>query len=201
MSKTHVSETRREVIVDSALRLILKKGYDGTTVDDVAAMAGVSKGLVSYHFTKKDALFRAVLERIVAKLESDLEAVHRRDLPAGERLRLYFRNLFDSEERTRHYYTVLVDFLAQAPREASVRSYTQTIYQTILRYVEMTIRDGVEAGEFRQVDVKLGAATVVALTEGFIFQWLYNPDGITLAQAHSVSDALLTEYLVTGAER
>jgi hypothetical protein len=39
----------------------------------------------------------------------------------------------------------------------------------------------------------------VALTEGFIFQWLYNPDGITLAQAHTVSDALLTEYLVTGA--
>lgn len=55
--------TKREVIVDSALRLILKNGYDGTTVDDVASMSGVSKGLVSYHFPKKDALFRAVLRR------------------------------------------------------------------------------------------------------------------------------------------
>lgn len=200
MTRVHVAESRREVIVDSALRLILKKGYDGTTVDDVAAAAGVSKGLVSYHFAKKDALFRAVLERIVAKLESDLSAVHRRDLPARERLRLYFRNLFESEERTRHYYTVLVDFLAQAPREASVRSYTQIIYQTILRYVEMTIGDGVAADEFRQVDVKLAAATVVALTEGFIFQWLYNPDGITLEQAYVVSDALLAEYLVAKAD-
>lgn len=197
MAKQGAAETKRDVIVECALRLILKKGYDGTTVDDVAALAGVSKGLVSYHFTKKEALFRAVLVKILAKLESDLEAVHRRDLPARERLRLYFKNLFESEERTSAYYTVLVDFLAQAPREPSVREYTQIIYQTILRYVEMTIRDGIGAGEFQPVDVKLAASAVVALTEGFVFQHLYNPDGINLAQAYQLSDTLLAEYLET----
>ncbi len=198
MARTRVVETKRELIIESALRLILRKGYDGTTVDDVAAAAGVSKGLVSYHFAKKDALFKAVLEKILAKLESDLEEMSRQDLPARERLRLNFRNLFENAERTRSYYTVLVDFLAQAPREALVRSYTQTIYQTILRSVEATIRDGIAAGEFRQVDPRMAASTVVALTEGFVFQWLYNPEGIDLGEAYEVSDQLLAEFLVIG---
>jgi AcrR family transcriptional regulator len=182
--------TKREVIVDSALRLILKNGYD------VATMSGVSKGLVSYHFPKKDALFRAVLEKILHRLEDDLRAVHEAELPARERLTLYYRNLFEHEERTRHYYIVLVDFLAQAPREASVRNYTQVIYQTILQYVEMTVADGIVAGEFRNVDARIAAATIVALTEGFIFQWLYNPEGITPAQAQQVAEAYVVEHLL-----
>src|SRR5665648_11553 len=191
--------TKREVIVESALRLILKKGYDGTTVDDVARLSGVSKGLVSYHYPKKENLFRAVLEKIIAKLEFDLKTTYESSDSARERLRLDFRNLFDSEERTRHYYIVLIDFLAQAPREACVRNYTRVIYQTVLRYVEMTIADGVRTGEFRPVDVKLSASTIVALTEGFVFQWLFNPDGITLEQAYKVSDAYVTEFLLAGA--
>jgi AcrR family transcriptional regulator len=196
MSEAATTISKRETIVDSALRLILRKGYDGTTVDDVAALAGVSKGLVSYHFTKKELLFRAVLERILSRLEADLEAVHLADLPARERLRLYFRNLFDSEERTRAYYTVLVDFLAQAPREDSVREYTQVIYRTILSYVQSTIDDGIKAGEFRAADSRLAASHIVALTEGFIFQWLYNPAGITLQQAFYESEAFVEEHLV-----
>lgn len=191
--------TKREVIVESALRLILKKGYDGTTVDDVARLSGVSKGLVSYHYPKKENLFRAVLEKIITKLESDLKTTYESSDSARERLRLDFRNLFDSEERTRHYYIVLIDFLAQAPREACVRNYTRVIYQTVLHYVEMTIADGVRTGEFRPVDVKLSAATIVALTEGFVFQWLFNPDGINLEQAYQVSDAYVTQFLLADA--
>jgi TetR/AcrR family transcriptional repressor of bet genes len=192
--------TKREVIVESALRLILKKGYDRTTVDDVAQMSGVSKGLVSYHYPKKENLFRAVLEKILAKLEADLKANYEATDSARERLRLDFRNLFESEERTRHYYIVLIDFLAQAPREACVRNYTRVIYQTVLRYVEMAIADGVKTGEFRPVDVKLSASTIVAMTEGFVFQWLFNPDGVTLEQAYKVSDAYVTEYLLARPE-
>jgi len=191
--------TKREVIVESALRLILKKGYDGTTVDEVAQLSGVSKGLVSYHYPKKENLFRAVLEKIVGKLDGELKEIYESDASARERLQQNFRNLFDSEERTRHYYIVLVDFLAQAPREACVRNYTRVIYQTVLRYVEMTIADGVRNGEFRPVDVKLEAATVVALTEGFVFQWLFNPDGVTLEQAYTVSDDHMTLHLLSEA--
>src|SRR5665811_700525 len=136
-------ETRRAEIAEAALRLILKFGFHSTTLDQVAAEAGVSKGLVSYYFSKKEELFLAVLERMVDRLSQDLERCYRTDVSARERLRLNFMNLFGNEQRTLQYYTVVIDFLGEALREKTVRAYTHTIYDTVLTYIEWTVTDGI----------------------------------------------------------
>lgn len=191
-----IEETRRELIVESALRLILKNGYDRTTLDHVAAQAGVSKGLISYYFPNKDALFLAVLERILARLRADLEACYRADLSARDRLRLNIKNLFDSEKRARQYYTVLIDFLARAPRDREIQGYTEIIYQTVLTYVEWTITDGVRAGEFRPVDTHEAAQMMVALMEGLMLQFLFNRQGVSLEDAFRMCEVFADEHLV-----
>jgi TetR/AcrR family transcriptional regulator, fatty acid metabolism regulator protein len=191
-----IEETRRELIVDSALRLILKNGYDRTTLDHVAAQAGVSKGLISYYFPNKDALFLAVLDKIHQRLRQDLETCYRADLSARERLRLNLKNLFASEKRARQYYVVLLDFLARVPREKSIQVGAEAIYQTVLTYVEWTIIDGIRAGEFRDVDAREEASMVVALMEGLILQWLFNRQGHTLEEAFQLCDGFVEERLV-----
>jgi TetR/AcrR family fatty acid metabolism transcriptional regulator len=196
MARTRsIEETRREVIVESAMRLILKNGYDRTTLDHVAAQAGVSKGLISYYFPNKDALFLAVLERILTRLRADLETCYRAHLPARERLRLNLKNLFGSEKRARQYYTVLIDFLARAPREKEIGGYTETIYQTVLTYVEWTIIDGVRAGEFRDVDPHVAASMLVAMMEGLVLQWLFNREGVSLAEAYDMCEMFVEQNL------
>lgn len=199
MARTRsIEETRRELIVDSALRLILKNGYDRTTLDHVAAQAGVSKGLISYYFPNKDALFLAVLDKIHQRLRQDLESCYRADLPARERLRLNLKNLFGSEKRARQYYVVLLDFLARVPREKSIQAGAEAIYQTVLTYVEWTVVDGIRSGEFREVDSKQEAAMIVALMEGLVLQWLFNRQGVTLEQAYELCDAFVEQQLVRG---
>lgn len=56
-------ETTRERIVAAAEALILAKGYSGTTVDDVLAATGLTKGAFFHHFAGKAELARAVVER------------------------------------------------------------------------------------------------------------------------------------------
>jgi TetR/AcrR family transcriptional regulator, fatty acid metabolism regulator protein len=195
-----IEETRRELIVDSALRLILKNGYDRTTLDHVAAQAGVSKGLISYYFPNKDALFLAVLDKIHQRLRQDLESCYRADLPARDRLRLNLRNLFGSEKRARQYYVVLLDFLARVPREKSIQVGAEAIYQTVLTYVEWTIIDGIRSGEFREVDSREEASVVVALMEGLILQWLFNRQGHTLEEAYQLCERYISERIAVSAE-
>ena len=185
---TRLSEERRERIVAAARKLILKNGYDHTTLGQVAVEAGVSKGLVSYYFATKDELFKAVLESVLARLRRDLEGCCRPDRSAWEQVQLNLHNLFGSERRTRSYYTVLIDFLAQAPREKSVRDYTRVIYQTHLSYMERTVEAGVRSGEFRPVDPHAAASMLVGMMEGLILQWLYNPDRLSLAQGYALSE-------------
>jgi TetR/AcrR family transcriptional repressor of mexJK operon len=54
---------KRESVLDAAVELFLSEGFDRTSMDAVAAHAGVSKTTVYAHFADKVELFRAVTER------------------------------------------------------------------------------------------------------------------------------------------
>lgn len=54
---------RRRDILDLALALFLEKGYEATTVADIVARAGLSKGAFYHHFAAKDDLLEALAER------------------------------------------------------------------------------------------------------------------------------------------
>ena len=56
-------ERRRPEVLDAALKLFLKGGYDGTSMQAVANQAGVTKPVVYACFNSKDELFRALLAR------------------------------------------------------------------------------------------------------------------------------------------
>lgn len=190
---------RRERIVTAALKLILKRGYDRTTLDQVAAEAGVSKGLVSYHFTKKDDLFLAVLDQMLVRLQTDLEGCCKEDSPAWDQVTMNMRNLFGSERRTRSYYTVLVEFLGQASRKKSVREHTQIIYQTHLSYMERAVMAGVRSGQFKAVDPHAAASMLVAMMEGLILQWLYNPERLSLSDAYLLCERFARDLFLPAA--
>src|SRR5579859_554202 len=55
------SARKRKLILDAATQTFLSHGYDGTSMDDVAAQAGVSKPTVYKHFADKERLFYAIV--------------------------------------------------------------------------------------------------------------------------------------------
>ena len=64
MGKERLSrEARRNLILDAATEVFGRQGFEATRMDDVAKAAGVAKGLVYKHFSSKDALFEALVDR------------------------------------------------------------------------------------------------------------------------------------------
>ncbi|MEV5560128.1 TetR family transcriptional regulator [Nonomuraea wenchangensis] len=64
------SESTREVIVETALRLFRERGFDRTTMRAIAAEAGVSVGNAYYYFDSKEALIQAYYDRAQAEHEA-----------------------------------------------------------------------------------------------------------------------------------
>ncbi len=187
---------RREEIVKAALRLILKTGYNSVTLADIAQQIGVSKGLISYYFPKKDDVFVAVLEQIADRLTGDFESFYTSDVAAAEKLKMIFANLFGNEKRARRYYTVVIDYMAQAIRTRQVQEYVQLIYTSYRTYMERIVQDGVASGEFRQIEPERSASMILALMEGLVLQWFFDRKAFDLDEAYGVCVSFVNQYLM-----
>lgn len=90
------SRGKREAVLDAAVDVFLTRGFDLTSMDAVAAQAGVSKTTVYAHFGDKVELFRAVIERGSSSLDFDLDQA-------------MLSSVDDPEERLTHIVTKLLD--------------------------------------------------------------------------------------------
>jgi TetR/AcrR family transcriptional regulator len=77
-------DASREAILDAAEALFAEQGYDGTSLQQVGARAGVSRGTPSYFFRSKADLHRAVLERCFEQVRRAVLTGRERALRSGE---------------------------------------------------------------------------------------------------------------------
>lgn len=122
--RTHGSGTKRDAILSAAVDLLLAHGYDGTSMDAVAAKAGVSKTTVYAHFADKDKLFQAVMAHAASVLVPNVnDAISVEERDSVERLTLaltavvqssiapeliaFFRILIAEHERRAQFVDVL----------------------------------------------------------------------------------------------
>ena len=78
------SRTTREAVLDAAERLFAERGFEATSLNDVGAAAGVSRGTPGYFFGSKAELYAAVLERCFAEVRAAVRSGRERALASGE---------------------------------------------------------------------------------------------------------------------
>jgi AcrR family transcriptional regulator len=79
-------EARAQRILDAAAALILRWGYNKTTLDDISRQAGVAKGTIYLHWKTREELFAALIKREKLEMAEDLKQGIERD-PEGATLR------------------------------------------------------------------------------------------------------------------
>lgn len=72
------TEATTTALVDAARELFARDGYDATSLDAVAARAGMTKGAVYHHFDGKRQLFEAVFSREIDRMTTPLAAAYTR---------------------------------------------------------------------------------------------------------------------------
>ena len=66
----------RAAVVDAARTLFLRKGYAGTTMEEIAALAGLTKRTVYNNYADKDALFIQIVVEVIAYAEAFARGLH-----------------------------------------------------------------------------------------------------------------------------
>jgi AcrR family transcriptional regulator len=88
------SADTKERIIDAALTSFAGRGYEATSLDALAAGLGVRKQTILYHFSSKEILLAAVIDRSAAELSSALEDALRRAGAGFARIEAVVRSVF-----------------------------------------------------------------------------------------------------------
>lgn len=88
-------DERRQEIVETALELFSEKGYENTTIQDIAERMNVSPGLCYRYFKSKTEIFAATSEYYAIQAVEQIKIPISQDIPAIEKLKLVIDRMFD----------------------------------------------------------------------------------------------------------
>lgn len=88
----------RSKIIDAAIQIVREKAPTRLTLDEAARQAGVSKGGVLYHFTSKNDLIEAMIERLVCEQEAQIPLFYEREPEGPYRWLRAYVNYFFAED-------------------------------------------------------------------------------------------------------
>jgi AcrR family transcriptional regulator len=159
---------RREELLAAGLRLFSDRPYDELAIDDIAAEAGVAKGLLYYYFGSKRGFYVAIVQAAARELGARLDPD--RSLPPAERLRRALdAYLVYVEEHSAGYRTLLAGGLGSDPEVRAIRDDQRA-------FVMRLILDGI--GQPRDPVPALRAALEgwLSFVEGVSLDWLLRRD-------------------------
>lgn len=164
-SRTRRPESRRQELLDAALRVYLARGVSESTVADVTREAGAAKGTFYRYFPSKDHLLLALRERfteeLLATVGEQLDAVASEGRWA--QLETLCRSLLDYGRETLRVHNVLF----HGPGGFSVPAGESDPFETrVLGWVVEFIRQGVAAGTFTVDDPEVIALLFFSAVHG-----------------------------------
>lgn len=155
-------EDRPAQILDAALEAFGQNGLAGTRLDDIARLAGLSKGTIYLYFTNKDDLFREVIRGKIAEMVSTVSGAIQGE-SGLEKLRSLLPVLW-SALRTRTFETVYRLIYAELNQFPDLTQfYAEEVAGQITRLLAEVLREGMETGEFRKMDPIVAARMVISL--------------------------------------
>ncbi|KQP45501.1 TetR/AcrR family transcriptional regulator [Pseudorhodoferax sp. Leaf274] len=113
-------DAKKQLILDRAADLFASKGFDGTTMVEVATACGASKSHLYHYFPSKEVLLFAIVSEHIAQQAAELGEIVARPLPALDRFELFVSAFVARSAASRSEHLVLMgclNFLPDAERQ------------------------------------------------------------------------------------
>jgi AcrR family transcriptional regulator len=165
--KRSFTETaRRAQIVDCAIDTIAEVGFARASVDRIAKQIGVSKGVIAYHFPKKEEIVDAIIEKVVAAGRAYMAPRIIAETSAAGRLRTYIESHLEFMDAHRKLLIALVEIAMNARRaDGSLAIGPQAVAGRVASLEEL-LRAGQRSGEFRRFNTRVMALTIIQAIDG-----------------------------------
>jgi TetR/AcrR family transcriptional regulator, cholesterol catabolism regulator len=162
-------EARRRAIVDTSATAFARQGYHATGITELCEVNELGKGALYHYIGSKEALLAAIHDRVMDEVMLGADRVAEVDGSPSHRLAMLGEELLDVIHRyPDHVWVFLHEFPALTGERAEQFRERRQAYE---RRVEQVLRDGVETGEFRDLDPWLTARAWLGM-HNYTYLWL-----------------------------
>ncbi len=181
----------RERILDTAQELFESRGYESTTVNEIATAADIAYGTFFNHFPAKLDLLRELAHHTLQELFEDVAELRRGPGSFTDRLRAVFENAARSAEaKGPHTRELIHAMMTQAYPQSAVSDD-----RAMRRMFQGLVEDGIEAGAVRtDVDLETLTEVVTGTWYSMFLGWVH-VDGYPLSERASAAARFLAESL------
>jgi AcrR family transcriptional regulator len=164
--REEITAYKRERILEEAVKLFYERGFSGTTLDDIAGKLGVTKPFIYTHFRSKVELLEAICRPTI---EMSLEAIARAAQQPGTPSERLFDGIVDfSKVVLQRQANIAVYFREEKHLSETGLAEINALRKRFDRVLSELLDEGIRAGEFKIVDVRLAALAI-----GGMVSWAY----------------------------
>jgi AcrR family transcriptional regulator len=149
----------RERILAAATAEFALRGFEGTTVDRIAARARLNKAMIYYHFHSKQDLYRTVLRTIFTTMGDGLTAIAASNAAPADKLDRFVAAFVIEGQAHAHVAPIMLREIAEGGRRLDESTYT--VMSRVVGAMTGIITEGRAAGQFGPVDPILLYLTTV----------------------------------------
>jgi AcrR family transcriptional regulator len=185
--RAQAAEEARTRILAAAADCIVRDGLAQVRMASIARQAGVSAGLLHYHFDTKELLFGEVLTYSHAvSAELNQHAMDRAGDGPAERLSSFLDRCLPSDEQRAHEWLLWQELALLCIRDPHLAKVGAELYEDLYVTVAEIVRDGLTTGVFdTTLDPRDLAEAAVALTDGLGARVLASDPNLGLEQARA----------------
>ena len=158
---------KRQEIFDASVHLFVEKGFNETSMREIAGAAGIGKATLYDYFKTKDDILLSFFEREISEITERAAGVARQSLPAADKLRRIMQMHLEHWLLRKGFYLRLTIEAQRLALESQQRiQVARHAYQDMLRGL---VEDGIREGAFRPVDSLLATRLLLNMITPVVF--------------------------------
>jgi AcrR family transcriptional regulator len=196
--KNELKHQRKNQIMNAALSVAVKKGYSNSRMDDIVKKSNLSKGAIYWYYKSKKDVYLDLVDHWFKQYSSDVLIKIEAKKTASDKLNALFQYFSSQFVKNQSVFRILSEFWSLSKIDPEFNHKLQKVYQVFLEYIIKIIQEGISLKEFKNVDPRITALSILINVEGIHWFTLFEKSGVEAKEyIDTISDFILSG-LTTG---
>ncbi|MFC1513714.1 TetR/AcrR family transcriptional regulator [candidate division KSB1 bacterium] len=193
--KNNVKKEKRSLILDTAYKLFIEKGYKSVTTREIAKFAGVSKGVLYHYFESKEDLFFHTISELLPINITVRKALENKDFTPKDRFH-FLKEICDKDADKREARIRLsFDFLVHCRDKELVKEVIGSLTNIIKSIVSEIISGAFPGLNDEPEALELYSKIIAAYIDGIHFQYFIDPKSANIITTNKVFWEIIETHL------